>query len=104
MHFSIPPVNKIGRLIDISLSGLAFNYFSKDGASHVSNRLDLLGGGEIYLEDVSYKTVDDFILPNEQPFSQINIRRRCIMFGSLTDEHKKSIQELIDKYGQMEAG
>ncbi|MCB2183145.1 MAG: hypothetical protein KQH63_14020 [Desulfobulbaceae bacterium] len=100
--FLRPPVNKIGQLIDISMTGLAFSYFSTNGASYESNGLDLLGDEGIYLEDIPYRTVSDFILPNEQPFSQITMRRRCIEFGELTDEHIDNLRALIVKYGLKE--
>lgn len=97
--FLHPPVNKIGQLIDISLSGLAFSYFSTSGASMESNGLDLLGDGGIYLEDIPYQTIHDYVLPNEQPFSQITMRRRCIKFGTLKPEHIDNLRNLINKYG-----
>lgn len=98
--FLRPPANKIGQIIDISLSGLAFCYFSTNGASRDGNGLDLLADEGICLEDLPYTTIHDFVLPNEQPFSQITMRRRCIKFGPLTAKHREYLQRIIDKYGQ----
>ncbi|MFH1216097.1 MAG: PilZ domain-containing protein [Pseudomonadota bacterium] len=98
--FLRPPANKIGQIIDISMSGLAFCYFSTNGASRDAQGLDLLVEEGLCLEDIPYTTVNDFILPNEQPFSQITMRRRCIKFGSLTIKHKEHLQQLIDRYGR----
>ena len=100
--FLRPPANKIGQIIDISLSGLAFCYFSTNGASRDANGLDLLADDGICLEDVPYTTINDFILPTEQPFSQITMRRRCIKFGTLTEKHREYLQKIIDKYGREE--
>ena len=100
--FLRPPANKIGQIIDISLSGLAFCYFSTNGASRDANGLDLLADDGICLEDVPYTTINDFILPTEQPFSQITMRRRCIQFGPLTERHLEYLQKIINKYGQEE--
>ena len=101
--FLRPPVNKIGQLIDISLSGLAFSYFSSNGASLESNGLDILAYKEICLENVPYITVNDFIIPNEQPFSQVTMRRRCVKFDNLNPENQIQIQKLINQYGQLPA-
>lgn len=96
------PANKIGQIIDISLSGLAFCYFSTNGASRDADGLDLLADDGICLEDIPYTTINDFILPTEQPFSQITMRRRCVKFGSLTEKHQEHLQKIIKKYGQEE--
>ncbi|MCJ7600662.1 MAG: hypothetical protein MUO63_04060 [Desulfobulbaceae bacterium] len=100
--FLRPPANKIGQIIDISLSGLAFCYFSTNGASRDSNGLDLLADDGICLEDVPYTTINDFILPTEQPYSQITMRRRCIKFGLLSKKHREYLQKIINKYGREE--
>lgn len=86
---------KIGQLIDLSLSGLAFTYFSTNGAAPDSDGLDLLAAGNIHLQDIPYQTVSDFVLPNEQPFSQIIMRRRCIKFKALPPEIATSIEQII---------
>lgn len=97
--FLRPPANKIGQVIDISLDGLAFSYFSTNGPILDAHGLDLLADEGIYLENLPFKTVNDFIIPNEQPYSQITMRRRCIQFGNLTTRDRNLIQNLIDKYG-----
>ena len=63
--FLRPPVNKIGQLIDISFSGLSFNYFSKQEASMEANGLDLLADGTICLEDIPYTIINDFITASQ---------------------------------------
>lgn len=96
--FLRPPANKIGQIIDISMSGLSFCYFSTNGASRDAHGLDLLVDEGLCLEDIPYTTVNDFILPNEQPFSQITMRRRCIKFGSLSPRHRQHLQNIITRY------
>lgn len=98
--FLRPPANKIGQIIDISPAGLAFCYFSTNGASRDANGLDLLADDGICLEDLPYTTINDFILPAEQPFSQITMRRRCIKFGPLTENNMESLRNIINKYGE----
>ncbi len=98
--FLRPPANKIGQIIDISVAGLAFCYFSTNGPSRDANSLDLLADDGICLEGIPYTTINDFILPTEQPFSQITMRRRCIKFGILTEQHLENLKNIINKYGQ----
>jgi hypothetical protein len=82
------------------MSGLAFCYFSTNGATKDAHGLDLLADEGICLEDIPYTTINDFIHPNEQPFSQITMRRRCIKFGPLSAKHRDYLQKIIDKYGK----
>ncbi len=98
-----PPANKIGKIIDISLSGLAFSYFSTNGATMVSPSLDLLADEGLCLENMTYTLINDCIIPYEQPFSQITMRRHCIQFNGLTEDHKNQLQTFIDKYGTTDA-
>lgn len=94
-----PPANKIGKIIDISLSGMAFTYFSTNGKTMESTGLDLLADEGLCLENIPYTTVNDCIIPNEQPFSQITMRRHCIQFNGITNEHINQLKSFITKYG-----
>ena len=94
-----PPANKIGGVIDISLSGLAFSYFSIDGKVQKPERLDILCNGDLVLENIQCETVNEFAIPNEQPFSQITMRRCCIKFGSLTPQHIEQIKDMMTNHG-----
>lgn len=94
-----PPANKIGGVIDISLSGLAFSYFSIGGKVQKPERLDILCNGDLVLENIPCKTVSEFAIPNEQPFSQISMRRCCVKFGSLTPQHIEQLENVMSNYG-----
>ncbi len=98
--FLRPPANKLGQIIDISLSGLAFSYFANGEVSMESTGLDLLSEEGITLENIPFTTINDFILPNEQPFSQITMRRRCIKFDSLSLDAQKYLHTIIATYSQ----
>lgn len=97
--FLRPPAHKIGQLIDISLSGLAFSYFSPSGTAPESEGLDLLADRQIYLEKIPHTLISDIILPHSESFSQITMRRRSVQFGPLTPELKASIENIIKHYG-----
>lgn len=102
--FLRPPANKIGQILDISLSGLAFTYFSTNGASCEPEGLDLLAEGGLCMENIPFETINDFIIPNEHPFSQITMRRRCIKFANISTDLTAYIQDIINKYGPGDPG
>lgn len=93
------PANKLGQILDISQSGLAFSYFSTNGSFMESDRLDILANEKIFLENIPIKTIADFILPTEQPFSQITMRRRSLQFKSLSEDQVSQLKDFIYKYG-----
>jgi hypothetical protein len=94
-----PPANKIGKIIDISLSGMAFTYFSTNGKTIASKGLDLLADEGLCLENIPYTMINDSVIPNEQPFSQITMRRHCIQFNGISDDHRNQLKSFISKYG-----
>ncbi|MBC8316737.1 MAG: PilZ domain-containing protein [Desulfobulbaceae bacterium] len=94
-----PPANKIGGVIDISLSGLAFTYFSIDGKVQKPEKIDILCNGDLALENIPCETVNEFAIPNEQPFSQITMRRCCLKFGVLTPKHIEQIENMMANHG-----
>lgn len=102
--FFPPPVNKFGKIIDISLSGLSFRYFSINDEDWDSDNIDLVFEDGSCLENLPCEIIDDFIIPREQIFSQTSIRRSCIKFGELSREHVYSLQSLIDKYRKSNGG
>jgi len=93
------PANKIGKLLDISVSGLAFSYFSTNGGILESAGLDLLADEGLCLENMPYTLINDCVMPNEQPFSQITMRRHCVKFNGLSEEQTDQLRAFIEKYG-----
>ncbi|MBC8317840.1 MAG: PilZ domain-containing protein [Desulfobulbaceae bacterium] len=94
-----PPVNKIGKVIDISLTGLAFSYFSANGEVLNSSRIDILTDEGLFLEDIPYSIVNDCIISSEQPFKQITTHRHSVQFRNLSENQVLRIQSFIDTYG-----
>lgn len=93
------PGNTIGQIIDISLSGLAFKYFSAKGKPIESPDLDILTTEQgLCLEGIPYTLVDDFaVSKKQQPFNQLEMRRHCVKFNDLTEDRITKIQSFIKK-------
>ncbi|MFO7761155.1 MAG: hypothetical protein R6V20_06050 [Desulfobia sp.] len=100
------PANKIGKILDISRSGMSFTYLSTNGElSKPTRGIDLLAEDEgIFVENLPFRSVSDNMVKHSQPFRQITIRRHSIKFENLTEKKLTSIEAFIEKYslGQQE--
>ena len=94
------PANTIGQFVDISLSGMAFNYVLTNGEKLQYHHLDLLAAEGLCFEYLSYERIDDFMIPCDQlPFSGLTMHRHCIKFNGLTDEQEIKLHGFIKKHG-----
>ncbi len=97
------PANKLGQIIDISMSGMAFTYLADNDPIGTADALDILANQGICVEKIPYTTVTDVVVPNETLFSTVIMRRHCIKFNDLDMETKKKIQGVIELYGYHQA-
>jgi len=98
----LPDAMVLGPIINISSGGLAFQYFNND-KSRKKTAAELaifISGSEYYLGSVPFKTISDYVLVNENPFSSISMRVCGIQFGDLTDEQKERIDYFIKEHAQ----
>lgn len=94
------PANKIGKILDISKSGLSFTYLSTNGGlTKPTYGIDLLAEDEgIFVENLPFCSVSDSIIPHNQPFRQITMRRHSIKFDDLSEHELTSLEAFIEKY------
>jgi len=93
-----PHFDKVGRIIDVSLGGLAFRYVARgeppDGLS-----LDIFSADVgFFLRCVPFETVADFEIPNEKPFDLITTRQCAVQFGNLTPHQMSQLEYFIQNY------
>jgi hypothetical protein len=89
-------VSKLGQIIDVSMRGLAFKYIANGKQSKGILALDIfLSGHGIYTKNIPFKTVSDFEMKSEIPFSSIKMRRCCVQFGELTHTHVSQLEDFI---------
>ena len=91
-----PKAEILGQMIDIGLGGLSFRYIDTEVAAPPSDELlILLNKPRFYLENLPFRTVTDFELPNEFIFSTVSIRRMGIAFGDLTSKQRTQLEDFI---------
>jgi hypothetical protein len=97
-----PQFTKLGKLKDISRSGLAFEYVTSEGRKEDSLEMDIfISGARFHLSNVPVRTiydtkvgVDNYTLT---PFVE---RRRCgVEIGELTDSQRSQLEYFIHNFG-----
>ncbi len=90
-----PDSTKLGRLIDISMGGLAFSHVAKTRPPDGLFELDLfLVEGDFYLDKLPYEIISDF-KTNDNRFGSITMRRCGVQFGSLTQSQISELDYFI---------
>lgn len=90
---------ELGQITNISLGGLAFQYFIGNREFQKADRLDvLLADSGLHVEDIGFNVVDDYELVNELPFSSITKREQRVFFNDLSGEQKRGIEKFIRRH------
>lgn len=84
---------KIGRVIDISRGGLAFFYLDTESMPETfSGELGIwLQEKNLFLPDVTARTISDIEIQYNNPMQQIPLRRRSVQFCSLPFEQAEQL-------------
>lgn len=86
----------LGQITNISRGGLAFEYFVGSRKMEKASFLDImLIKNEFYIHQIPVRTIADFNISNELPFSTITKRRQSVCFESLDEVQEKQIDYLI---------
>lgn len=96
-----PPI-LVGKIVDISLGGLAFRHFSDIELDRWEYTVGILeSGGEFQMSDLPCRKVYDILEPLSTEYLNFNItfRMKCcgLSFGNLTDEEVSKLQWFIDR-------
>ena len=87
---------ELGQIVNVSLGGLAFQYFVGNRRLQKSEKLDiLLADNGIHVDDIPFQVISDYEMSNEVPFSSITKREQRIRFDSLTDGQLSSLRDFI---------
>jgi len=104
---------RMGEILDISRSGLAFRYIATDRTLTSPCEMDILcGNGDYHLTRLPIQTVEDTFIAPESPFEVLKMKRLTVKFGGLTNRQKIKLNQLIEdistgrrkKLGQTSAG
>jgi hypothetical protein len=89
---------KVGRIIDISMGGLAFRYVSQGEEQDESDLAIVLSETNFYMDEVQNRTISDFRLVDKTPTTSATPRRRGVQFTVPTDTQKAQIEFFINNY------
>ncbi len=93
----------VGKVVDISLGGLAFGYIDGQKPFRRSSELHMFCLEEgLCLRDVRFKTVWDFEIPNEVPVNSEAMRQSGVRFKKLGRDQRSQLKYFIEKYSMGE--
>jgi hypothetical protein len=95
----------MGRLIDISMGGLTFDYLTSQAPPTVeAAKLDILLTDSAFgLYDVPCQSIWELTIYEKPPTSKY--RKRCgVKFGELTSEQRRLLEYFIEKHTTAEEG
>jgi hypothetical protein len=91
----------LGHIVEISMGGLAFLYITCEKPPNGSSELEILLPEQLeddhsfYFDQVPFKTISDFAIPNELSLGSTTIRRRGVQFGELTHNQTSALEYFI---------
>ena len=86
----------VGDIIDISNGGLSFSYVNLDHDAKGPCELDIfMRNNGFLIKDVPFKTVSDFDMDNELPFSSITFKRQSVRFCKLNRRQRSDLEYFI---------
>ena len=94
--------SRLGEIIDISMSGLAYRYLSTEEQPNPARRLNIfLNEHDPYVNDVPFETISDF-RTSRIPFTPVTVRRSGVRFGELSNAQTSRLEHFIDNYASKE--
>ena len=92
--------NPIGTIIDVSERGLSFSYVATDQRENDElSELDVCCKNDgFYLGKVPFKTVSDIEVREPDALGSVELRRRGVKFGDLTQKQTSQLRDFIQKY------
>ena len=86
----------IGRVVDISRGGVSFRYIEDETSHPGKTSIDLFSHRiKALLEEVPVRTVSDFAVGTDIPYSSIPVRRRGLQFLKPDHRQKRRIEHFL---------
>ena len=90
--------DKLGRINNISLGGFMFRHVDSKAQLNELHVLDILSADcGFYLEDLRFKSVSDFAVPEEFPGNPIKMRQFHLEFGRLSNAQTDKLEYFIEE-------
>ena len=94
-----PASTILGRMVDISRSGLSFCYVAgEEGLPELCDLEILWNDCRFRLADIQGKTVSDCETPVDGNFHSVQMRRGSMQFGNLSLHQRSQIEHFIQNY------
>ena len=100
LTFAVPRKNsdRIGKVVDIGMGGLAFHYSGAGEWSDKSLELDIFrADSDFYLTSVGCRLISDREISGDFP-DNTAMRRSCVEFNDLAKDKISQLEELIHCY------
>ena len=101
-----PYYGKLGRILDLSMGGLAFHYIGTEepnGSTSIDIFMnDLDSYLDFYLRNVTFKTISDFPVVTDG-LATVTLRRMGVQFGKLTQGQRAALEHFIEEHAIGEA-
>ncbi len=92
--------SKLGTMIDISKSGLSFQYIDTKDSEQTYSELDIFVSGHgIKIGDLPFTVISSVAYEKTIPFCSIMMRRLGVKFGPLPDTKISQIHSFIHNHG-----
>ena len=98
-----PEFNKVGPLIDLSMTGLAFDYVGTEETPKGSYVDIFVTDGEFYMGNLPIKPMRDCQIVDKDPSASSTLRRCGVEFDKLTDQQKAGLERFIQEHTVGEA-
>jgi hypothetical protein len=94
---------RIGRITDISRSGLAVRYVKNGESSNELNELGIFKSDfRFYIDNIRAKTISDFEIIDKTFIGSKEMRRCGIQFGDLPKNQISQLEDLIQNFTSAE--
>ena len=88
--------HKLGPILDISKRGLSLKYISDRDRQNEETALDIFViGQDVLIQKIPFKTVSDFEIEQDIPFSHIRMKRRGVQFGQLQHFQEVGLENFL---------
>jgi c-di-GMP-binding flagellar brake protein YcgR len=97
-----PYFGKVGRILDISMGGLAFRYVGLEepnGATYIDIFMNDL---DFYLRNLQCKTISDFPVVTDG-LTTVTLRRRGVEFVKMKPQQMDALKDFIEEHAIGEA-
>lgn len=93
-----PEFDKVGPLVDLSMTGLSFRYVGGKEPPKASYVDIFMTNGEFYLGRLPIEPMENCEVVDTDPSTPSTLRRCGVKFGKLTQEQKTKLKKFIEQH------